>query len=310
MNWLLLVLFATFLDAIRIFIDNYISDTFFKGKLAASQKCLVAIGDILVAIILMAVISFNFGQTEPYIYLITIFAGALYTLGGIPYYKALEIEESTNLGIFVQLAPILYLVLGWAFLGESFSLYQLIAIPVILLAPLIIVLNARKRSRKIKIRAVIYAFLYILFAVIGNLIFVKTNALETNHLGFIGEIAFFYLGMGISNVAIVICMPKWRKRFTSVTKKYKSKLIVPLSINFIFSVIKSVAYRAGLILAPTVALASAASDSAEPIVIFFLGILLTLIWPKFGREKLDRKSIIVHLIATFLVVLGIVLLQM
>ena len=57
-------------------------------------------------------------------------------------------------------------------------------------------------------------------------------------------------------------------------------------------------------------MASVASDAVEPIVIFFLGLLLTLIWPKFGREKMDRKTIIVHLVATILVVVGIVLMQM
>lgn len=310
MSWLLLVLFATFLDAIRIFIDNFVSDTFFKGRLAASQKYFAAPADLIAAVILLAITGFSFGQTELPIFLLIIFSGAIYTIGGIPYYRALEIEESTNIGIFVQLAPVLYLVLGWLFLGESFSLYQLIAIPVILLAPLIIVFSTRKRSRKIKIRAIFYAFLYILFAVIGNLIFVKVNSLESNQLNFISEIAFFYIGMGISNFIIVLLRPKWRKRFVAVTKQHKLKLLAPLSLNFVISVIKNMAYRAGLIIAPTVAVASAASDSAEPIVIFFLGILLTLIWPKFGRENLSRKTVIVHLIATILVVVGIILLRM
>ena len=161
MNWLLLVLFATFLDAIRIFIDNYISDTFFKGRLAASQKYYAAIAEFVTALIIIIASGFSFGATPPILIIGIILAGAIYTIGGIPYYKALEIEESTNIGIFVQLAPILYLLLGWAFLGESFSLYQIIAIPVILLAPLIIILSTRKRSRKIKLRAVLYAFIYI-----------------------------------------------------------------------------------------------------------------------------------------------------
>ena len=309
MSWLLFVLLATFLDVIRIFIDNYLSDTCFKGRLAVSQKTFAAFADIITALIMLLAMGFSFVQTDPSIIFLIIFAGALYALGGIPYYRALEIEESTNIGIFIQLAPILYLLLGWMFLGESFSLFQLIAIPVILLAPIIIVATTRKRSRKIKIRAVIYAFAYVLFAVIGNLIFVKANSIESNHLGFINEIALFFLGKGISNSALICFKPKWRKRFFEVAKKNKTKLLVPLSFSFVISVAKNILYRAGLILAPSIALASATSDSAEPIIIFFLGVVLTLIWPKFGREKLNRKTILVHLIATILVVIGIVLLQ-
>ena len=309
MIWLILVLLATFLDSIRIFADNYISDTFFKGKEAASQKYFTMFAEFATAIIMMATTGFNFGNTAPYIFFLIILAGAIYTVSAIPYFKALEIEESTNLGIFIQLAPIMYLVLGWVFLNESFSPYHLIAIPVILLAPLIIVINARKNSRKVKARAVLYAFIYVLFAVVGNLIFIEINGMETNELGFIGGTAFFYIGMGISNTIIMASKPKWRKRFTNVSKKHKAKLYVPMIFSFILNVTRNLAYRYGLVLAPTVAIASAASDSAEPIIIFFLGILLTLIWPKFGREKLDRKTIITHLIATALVVIGIVLLQ-
>ena len=310
MMWLILVLLSSFLDSTRIFVDNFISDTFFKGRLAASQKCFTVFAELIAAIILIAVTGFNFGSTEPYIFLLIILAGAIYTIGAIPYYRALEIEESTNLGIFVQLAPILYLILGWVFLNESFSVYQLIAIPIILLAPLIIVANARKRSRKVKLRAVLYAFLYVLFAVIGNLVFVKTNDLESNQLNFFSETGFFYLGSCISNIIIVFMRPNWRKRFVDVTKKNKLKLLAPLSANFIISVVKNITYRAGLVLAPTVAIASAASDSVEPIIIFFMGLLLTLIWPQFGREKLQKKPVLIHLVATILVVVGIVLLQL
>ena len=86
-------------------------------------------------------------------------------------------------------------------------------------------------------------------------------------------------------------------------------MLRPLSINCLVRVVQQFAYRGALIAAPTVAIASVASDSAEPIVIFFMGLLLTLIWPKFGREKLQRKTVLVHLIATILVVVGIILLQ-
>ena len=92
-------------------------------------------------------------------------------------------------------------------------------------------------------------------------------------------------------------------------KSIKNKVLVPLAASFSVGVIKSFAYRAALIAAPALALASAASDSIEPIVIFFMGLLLTLIWPKFGREKLQKKVILVHLVATILVVIGIVLMQ-
>ena len=309
MNWLILVLVATFLEAIRIFIDNYLSDVFFKDRLAVSQKVFTSITELFFALIILIICGFNFGQTELSVFFIIILSGAIGAIAAIPYYRALEIEESTNIGIFIQLAPILYIIFGYFFLGESFSLNQLLAIFIILLAPALIVATTRKRSRKIKIRAVCYAFLYVFIAVIGNLVFVKANGFPSNELSFMEQIAFLYIGLGSTNLILVSMMPKWRKRFFSVAKKHKAKLLVPLFFNHVISLVKSICYRAGLIAAPVVAVASAASDSIAPIIIFFMGIVFTLIWPKFGREKLQKKTVLVHFIATVLVVIGIVILR-
>lgn len=306
MNWLILVAIATILDAIRIFIDNYSSDVYFKGTGAVSQKLGYSIPNIIIGIIILIVTGFNFDINLLGIFGLFLLSGVLSGIAGFPYYKALEIEDSTNLGIFIQLAPILYLILGWLFLGETISLSQLIAFILIIFAPILIVLTTRKRSRKIKIKAIFYASIYVLIAVVGNLIFVKTSESQLN---FFQSIGLVFIGHGIIDFIITYSRPKWRKRFFSILKNSKYKVLRPMALNTIVSIIKNFAYRGALILAPAVALASATSDSIEPIVIFFMGLVLTLIWPKFGREKLNKKAVLVHLIATILVVCGIILIQ-
>lgn len=183
---------------------------------------------------------------------------------------------------------------------------QLIAFAIILCAPFIIVSTTKKRSRKIRLRAVFFAFLYVLIAVIGNLVFVKA---DNGQMEFITELAILFLAKGLSDIIIVYSQPKWRKRFHDVAIKSKHKVFRPLALNLMIGLAKEFSYRAALITAPAVALASVSSDSAEPIVIFFMGLLFTLIWPKFGREKLDKKTVCVHLAATALVVVGIILMQ-
>ncbi len=307
MIWLVFVSIATLLDSTRIFIDNYVSDVYFKGRGAVSQKLFYGYAFIFCAIIFAFITGFDFNTDYLTNFLLFFLSGLLSSFAGIPYYRALELDDSTNIGIFTQLAPILYLVLGWLFLNETFSPLQLLSFFIVISAPLLIVITTRKRSRKIKIKAVFYALLYVLIAVIGNLLFVKENTPELN---FLTEILFIFLGKGIGNLIIIYTRPKWRRRFYSILSSSHKKVLRPLAINTVIGFTKDIAYRLGLVMAPTVAIASAASDSAEPIVIFFLGILLTLIWPKFGREKLDRKTVIVHLIATILVVVGVILLQL
>ena len=308
MNWLILVFITVLLDSSHIFIDNYTSDYYFKGKSSVAQKLFYGYIFVIFSLILILITKDELLSAPIPTIFIFFLSGLLTSFAGIPYYKALELDNSINLGIFIQLAPILYLILGWFFLDETFSLFQLIAFAIILSAPLLIVLKTKKRSRKIKLKAIFYSFIYVFIAVIANLIFVKENSI-TENFNFITAMALLFLGKGIGNLIIIYSHPKWRKRFLSVFKSSSKKVLRPLFCSGIFGITKDFTYRAALTLAPSVALASAASDSITPIVIFFMGIILTLIWPKFGREKLDKKSVIVHLIATILVVAGIIVLQ-
>ena len=306
MNWLILVFITVIFDSTRIFIDNYISDCYFKGHGAVSQKLFYGYAFIILALVLMIIFGIDLGSFVPL--LLFFLSGLMNSAAGIPYYRALELDDSTNLGIFIQLAPVIYLIMGWFFLGETFSVLQLVAFAIILSGPLLIVMTSRKRSRKIKIKAVFFAFLYVLIAVSANVLFVKENN-ATENLNFFTEMAFVFLGKGIGNLIIMYSMPKWRRRFISVMKSSRKKVLRPLFSSYLFGITKDFTYRAALFLAPSVALASAASDSTTPIMIFFMGIVLTILWPKFGREKLNKKSVLIHLIATVLVVIGIVLIQ-
>lgn len=307
MTWLIFVAITVIVDSARIFIDNYVSDVYFKGKGAASQKLFYGYLLIPFSIIMLLITGFSFDIIPLNLAAILFLAGLINGVSGIFYYKALELDDSTNLGIFIQLAPVLYLILGWFFLGDTFSPLQLVAFAIIVAAPLLIIFSTRKKSRKIRIKAVLYSLLYVLMAVISNIIFIKGNT--ATEASFVTTISLVLLGKGLADLIIVYCNPKWHHRFKTVVKRSRKKVFRPMSANFIIGTAKEFTYRAALATAPTVAIASAASDSSEPIVIFFMGLLLTLIWPKFGREKLDKKTILVHLAATILVVTGIVLLQ-
>ena len=308
MNWLIFVLITVLFESFRIFLDNYLSDYYFKGRHSVSQKYFYGIAFVISALILIpfAGIDFSVGLISTIMMSFQDIKGSGTEWIGLKNYTVLELDDSTNLGIFIQLSPVLYLILGRLFLGETISPIQLVAFFIILSAPLLILFTTRKRSRKIKIKAIFYAFLYVLIAVISNLIFVKESSQD---ITFAGAMAFLFLGKGLGNLLIMAARPKWRRRFRDVMQSSHKKVLRPLFGSLTLSLVKDFTYRAALILAPSVALASATSDSSEPIFIFFMGVVLTIIWPNFGREKLQRKSIIVHLIATVLVVIGIILIQ-
>jgi len=306
MIWLAFIGITLIVDAFRIFTDNYVSDVYFKGRNAASQKLFYGYSISIVSILILAITGFNFDAFTPTLFLSLILAGFISAISGVFYFRALELDNSTNLGIFIQLAPILYLILGWLFLGETISPIQLISFFIIVSAPALIIITTHKRSRNIQIKAAAYSFLYVFIAVISNLIFVKANAADVS---FITTTALLLLSKSITNIILVYSVPKWNQRYHTVVKRSKGKIYRPMIANTIIGVSKEFVYRAALVTAPSVALASAVSDSSGPIVIFFMGIVLTLVWPKYGREKLERKTILVHIIAILLIVAGVVLLQ-
>ena len=196
MSWLIFVAVAVIFDSARIYADNYSSDVYFKGRGAVSQKLFFTYALGLVGVALLAVTGFDFAGITVQGALLFLLSGFLGSISGIPYYRALELDNSTNLGIFIHLAQILYWGLGWLFLGDTISPLQLVAFLVILSAPLLIFLTTGKRSRLVKLRAIACAFLYVLIAVIANLIFVKENSTDIN---FATEMALLFLGKSLGN---------------------------------------------------------------------------------------------------------------
>lgn len=75
MDWLILVLFAVLAGSSHIYIDNYISDFYFKGRLAVAQKMFFAFAFIVVAIILAIISGFDFLGVDIKIILFLILSG-------------------------------------------------------------------------------------------------------------------------------------------------------------------------------------------------------------------------------------------
>ena len=154
MNWMTFIIINIISASMAIFIDNYVTDFYFRGREANGIKTLSGFAYALYAIIIALVFGINFQDASIFSIVIIFLSGIISSIGSIPYLKALECDDSINLGIFIQSAPILYLILGWFLLGESFSPFQLVSFAVILSAPVLIVLSARKRSRKVRLKAI------------------------------------------------------------------------------------------------------------------------------------------------------------
>lgn len=302
MLWLILAILVALAWSFGAFIDNYNTDVNFKGKLPQGQKVFGAIAYTLTAIIIAIFWPILPMEITPI--LLLILSGAISAIASIPYYNALKSENATGATIFIQLAPVLYLVAGWLFLGQEIKPLEIVAFLVVLAAPILVIASTGKRQKRLEFWAAGLLMIYLLFSVGSNVLF-----LEVMDGGdFVTAFFWFMVGKALADVVLVAAFKKWRKRFFAVLKARKGKFMTALVVNQGVYTFAEVAYRMALTLGP-VAIVSVVANASMMIITFILGIILTLIWPNFGREKLKKRTVLAHLGATILAVIGIIMLQ-
>ncbi len=303
MLWLFLCLYAATAWSFSAFIDNYITDVIFKNKTPQAMKLLNGPIYLLVAgaIALFAGLEHTeLGQTG-----MLILSGVLSSFASIPYYLGLKHEEATGAAIFYQIIPLIYLVADWLIFGESITGQQILGFLIILAAPAIVIFSRKRaKSRRTEMAAALLFILYDVLVVSSGLI--STHFSEG--INFFTMFFWYLIGRGSCNLLLMAINKPWQERFKYIWRRKRKPFIISVGINQLIHTTAEFAARAAMILG-VAALASVTCNTTELIITFVLGIILSLIWPKFGREKIHRHIIIAHLLATVLAVVGIIILQ-
>ncbi|MDR3298350.1 MAG: EamA family transporter [Candidatus Nomurabacteria bacterium] len=302
MLWLTLAILVALGWSFGVFIDNYNTDVNFKGRLPQGQKVFSAVAYTLTAVLIA--VFWPILPIEIVPLLLLVLSGVLASVASVPYYNALKSENATGATIFAQLAPVMYLIAGWVFLGQEITLMNIVAFLVILAAPVIVIASTGKRHKRLEFWATGMLMLYLLLCVASNLVFIGAE----NGLDFVSAFFWFMVGKALTDIILVTIFKKWRVRFMNVLRERKLKLLMPMLINQGIYTFTEVGYRLALTLG-SVAIVSVVTNAAQLIITFVLGLVLTWIWPNFGREKLKKRTILAHLVATVVAVVGIVLLQ-
>lgn len=302
MLWLILCIVAALTWSISAFIDNYQTDVIFKGKTPQAMKVLngpvYILISIIVGLILQAPIP-NIAQIG-----LLILSGALSSVGSLAYYQALKNEEATGATIFYQLQPVLFLIVDFLIFGESITAKQILGFIIILLAPIIVIFTRKRaKSRRMAIHAAALLILYVLIATASAEIAVRSTAGVDYRSVFI----FYLFGHGLTDCLLGL-IPKYRKRHKYIMKHSPKAYVGTVILNQCLCAFADFTYRYGLVIG-IAALASAVTNAAQLILTFLLGIILSLIWPNFGREKLHRHLILAHVAAVILCIVGIIIIQ-
>ena len=108
--------------------------------------------------------------------------------------------------------------------------------------------------------------------------------------GFWVSLCWGFVGQVIAGLTFLVCIPSYRKDFLALFKQQKVAVVGLIALSrTLFSVSEAVTLYATL-LAP-VALVLVV-NSFQPLFVFTLGIVLTLLFPSVSKEALDRRKMV------------------
>ena len=303
MLWIIFSLIVAVVYSLSAFVDNYTVDVILLRKRPQCIKVLHGYCYLIIGII--GLIFFGIGNYTPLEIGLIAASGICAALSSIPYYFGLKSEDTTSTAIFLQLSPVLFLIAEAFLFHQSIEPLQYIAFFIILAAPIVIVLSRRRKSsRKLEYRAIGFFLLFVLFYTIASLIFSRAAKPTAAFSAY----SIYLIGRGCFDTTTTRIVKSWHRDFVLTWQRKKGQILTFCLTNVLIYTAGEFLFRYSTTIAPA-SLVSVTVNACELIFTFIFGLILSRIWPKFGREKLARHIIIAHLVATVLAVIGIIILN-
>lgn len=232
-------------------------------------------------------------------------AGLLGAIAALCYFHALEIEETTVVVSMYQLSPVFGYVLGFAFLGEKLALVQIIGAAITILGVTLLSFEFFEEKR-IRIRGQMTGLMVIaaLIYALGDVVY---KGATIGHLSYLAAMFWIFVGYIAFGIAALIVVKDYRNNFVSVLRNRNHAVLALNALNESFQTAGVMFTAYALLLAP-VALVLVI-DSYQPVLVFALGILLTLFVPRLASEKLSIRHFLHKSTAIAVAILGTALMQ-
>lgn len=281
-------------------INNYI-DKFLLSKHNISPTVITIYGGIF-AFITGLIILYLTGYYPVDIKTVVIIlaSGFLTSIYLLPYYKALDIDETSYVIPILQTYPIFVLVLSFIFLGESLSLKQYLGSIVLILGACLLSVEKTKGKlfswRKASSFALLSGFLFSLAQVLYK--FGVTEIPFWNTLP--------YEGFGIALGALAIGLYKGNfKKLKKETRKFPKKVYLFMGVNeFGYLIARYTGYFA--ISLVSVSLVSVLAGF-QPLFVLLYGVILSLWLPKILKEVVTKKALTKKLASILFIFIGLYL---
>jgi uncharacterized membrane protein len=299
--WLLYAFSGPLLWAVSTHIDKFLVDKYFRH----SDTAVLMVFTALLGVIALPVI----WLFEPKVLTLPWLATGVMTVSGVLYMgamlfylRAIQSEEASVVAPLFQANTLFTFALGLVVLHEMPHWQQLLGAGLVVTGALGLSLDKKLHFGSFKLRLVLLmcgaTFVLALSSVVFKFFAVRDEFWSTTFWTFVGEGLF---GVGI------LLVPTYRKQFVTLFRKNPGAVIGVNAANELINLGGGLGVRYASLLAP-VALVSAISATST-FFVFLFGILLTIFFPKFGREDLSARNVYQKAAGGLLIMVGVGLIE-
>src|SRR5690348_6023818 len=299
--WLLYAFSGPIMWAISTHIDKFLVDKYFRD----SDTAVLMVFTALLGVIALPVIWFFdhkvLGLSLTATMVMTL-SGILYMGAMLFYLRAIQSEEASVVAPLFQANTLFTFVLGVVILHELPRWQQLLGAGLVIGGALGLSLDKKLHLTSFKPRLVLLmlaaTFAVALSSVVFKFFAVQDEFWSTTFWAFVGE--------GLFGAAI-LALPQYRRQFMTLFRRNPCAVIGVNAANELINLGGGLGVRYASLLAP-VALVSAISATTT-FFVFLFAILLTVFFPRFGREELSARNVTQKAAGGVLIMAGVALVE-
>ncbi len=297
-----ITILASLLWAITNHIDKFLIDGIDES--GSSIKTLLVFSTLIAGMVLSPIwlIASNFSVSIGTISLICVLlASVVYILATLFYFKALEKNDASIIVVMFQMIPVFSYILALILFKENLTAHQIIGSIIIILSAVIISFDFNEKNNRKKFKALLlmtlsslcYSIYFILFDIgIRNSTYYSC--------AFWYQIGFLIMGI------VLLLLKSFRIPFVNAIKKNGKRYLILNTTNEVINLIANLLVNYANLLIP-IALVNVLSGFQGTFA-FILGIIGTLLLPKYIKEDLSKRVVIQKIVCIILGIIGLIIL--
>lgn len=298
MQWFLIALVNPIAHAFVNHFDKYLISKYFRDVSVGVLILFSALFAIFALPILFFLSPTVFSSVTWSQALILMVNGCLLVVAIMFYLYALESDEASVVAPLFQLIPVFGFIFGFFILGETLEVGQVIPGTIILLGSILLSLELGENGTKFKTKLALLMLGSSLFYGLNAVVF-KAVAVE---LGFVNSLFWDMTGKVVLGLVLFCLIKSYRVHFLDLLKRSRTSLILLNSINEVIGLAGEIALVLAVLFAPVVLVQLV--GGLQPLFVFIFGLLITLLFPRFGQESLQTRHLIQKIVGIVVISVG------